>query len=362
MDKPLLTFAIAAFNQEAFIREAVEAAFAQNYSPLEIVLSDDCSRDRTFEIIQEMAAAYRGPHRLILNRNPSQLSIGGHINRIVEVSHGELIVGAAGDDISLPDRTQAAFEAWEQSGRKATSIFSDYVQIDENGNQIGKLLESERTEIATSGPVEEKADALSYLETLQPLVFGCAHSFSRQLFRTFGNLPNQIIHEDNALALRSVLIGKLIHIRRPLVKYRVHGNNIYIRNRDRTADLKALKRQEDWLRRNFANREIMYQGFLLDLECARRKGIIGREAFDKGCALAARKRFRFARQKQFLTSSIFGKCRLLIGLWRDGLDQKDKSMLLRRLLPQSILLSSRLIAGYGAVAFRRVLKPRPSSV
>jgi glycosyltransferase involved in cell wall biosynthesis len=361
MDKPLLTFTIAAFNQEAFIREAVEAAFAQTYSPLEIVLSDDCSRDRTFEIMQEMAAAYRGLHRLILNRNPSQLSIGGHVNRVVELSKGELIIGAAGDDVSLPDRTQTAFETWEQSGRKATSIYSDYVQIDEKGNRIGKLLESDGAKAADVSPVEEKGDVLSYLETLQPLVFGCAHSFSRQLFRTFGPLPNQIIHEDNALALRSILIGKLVHIRRPLVKYRVHGSNIYIRNRDRTTDFKALKRQEDWLRRNFANRETMYHGFLLDLECARRNGIIDRDDFDHACALAARKRFRFARQKQFLGSSIFGKCRLLIGLWRDGLDQKDKSMLLRRLLPQSLLLSSRLLAGYGILAWQRAFRSKAAA-
>src|SRR3954470_2116700 len=92
-DKPLVTFAVAAFNQERFIREAVEGAFGQTYSPLEIVLSDDCSRDRTFEIIREMAEGYRGPHKVILNRNPVQKSIGGHINRIMEISQGEMIVG-----------------------------------------------------------------------------------------------------------------------------------------------------------------------------------------------------------------------------------------------------------------------------
>ena len=75
--KPLLTFALAALNQERFIREAVEAAFAQTYSPLEIILSDDCSEDRTFEIMCEMAKAYRGPHRIVLNRNPIRRSIGG---------------------------------------------------------------------------------------------------------------------------------------------------------------------------------------------------------------------------------------------------------------------------------------------
>jgi glycosyltransferase involved in cell wall biosynthesis len=353
MDKPLLTFTIAAFNQEAFIREAVAAAFAQTYSPLEIVLSDDCSRDRTFEIMQEMASGYRGPHRLILNRNSSQQSIGGHVNRVVELSQGELIVGAAGDDISSPERTQMAYEAWEQSGRKATSIYSDYLQIDEKGNQIGKVLEPE---IADSGAVitEHKVDPLSYLTNLEPIVFGCAHTFSRELFRVFGGLPGHIIHEDNALAFRSVLIGKLVHIKRPLVKYRVHGNNIYVQSRRRTTDLKTIQRQEEWLKRNLANREAMYAGFLADLECARRNGLINRLNFDQGCAIAARKRFLFARQKQFLSSGLLGKCGLLVDLWRrEGLGQKEKKMLIRRLLPQFLLVWFRLASGYGVVAWQR---------
>src|SRR5438445_3709282 len=132
--------------------------------------------------MQEIAASYRGPHRLILNRNPSQLSIGGHVNRVVEVSHGELIVGAAGDDVSLPERTQEAFEAWENSRRHATSIYSDYLQIDDRGARTGKLLESERSD-EPGKAVEEKVDVISYLQKLEPIVFGCAHTFSRQLFR-----------------------------------------------------------------------------------------------------------------------------------------------------------------------------------
>jgi len=48
-DRPLVTFALVAYNQEQYIREAVEGAFAQTYEPLEIILSDDCSSDRTVE-------------------------------------------------------------------------------------------------------------------------------------------------------------------------------------------------------------------------------------------------------------------------------------------------------------------------
>ena len=41
--RPLVTFALFAYNQEKYIREAVEGAFSQTYEPLEIILSDDYS-------------------------------------------------------------------------------------------------------------------------------------------------------------------------------------------------------------------------------------------------------------------------------------------------------------------------------
>src|SRR5207248_10197804 len=106
MTPPLITFAVASFNQKDYIREAIESAFAQSYSPLDIIISDDCSKDETFAIAQSMAAAYKGPHSVRLNRNPSTLGIGAHTNRLMELCRGELIVVAAGDDVSLPNRTE----------------------------------------------------------------------------------------------------------------------------------------------------------------------------------------------------------------------------------------------------------------
>ena len=93
---PLVTFALFAYNQEQFIREAVEGAFAQTYVPLEIILSDDFSTDRTFQIMQEMASIYVGPHSVITNRNASNLHVGGHINVVNRLANGELVVAAAG--------------------------------------------------------------------------------------------------------------------------------------------------------------------------------------------------------------------------------------------------------------------------
>ena len=92
-DRPLITFALFAYNQEKFIEEAVLGVFYQTYSPLEIILSDDGSSDNTFEIMSRMASEYVGPHTIVLNRNQPNIGLIQHVNKVVdEISKGEIVV------------------------------------------------------------------------------------------------------------------------------------------------------------------------------------------------------------------------------------------------------------------------------
>jgi glycosyltransferase involved in cell wall biosynthesis len=216
IERPLITFAIIAYNQERFVHEAVEGALSQTYSPLEIILSDDCSTDGTFEIMQKMAAEYRGPHKIVLNHNDTNLCIGAHINRIMELSHGELIVGAAGDDISLPHRTAEIYKAWQRSDKKAFSLDSDVELIDEYGNSIV-------TPKIDRLPQDQQL--LIFSKTLISPIIGCTHAWHRKVFDLFGLLPN-ISLEDQAIPPRSMLLGNVTHIDKVLVEYRVHSNNM----------------------------------------------------------------------------------------------------------------------------------------
>jgi glycosyltransferase involved in cell wall biosynthesis len=59
-DAPLVTLVLFAYNQEKFIRQAMEGAFAQTYQPLEIIVSDDSSPDGTFAIMSEWQRPIRG--------------------------------------------------------------------------------------------------------------------------------------------------------------------------------------------------------------------------------------------------------------------------------------------------------------
>src|SRR5690606_36162487 len=89
---PLVTFFVMGYNQEETIAKGIEGAFAQTYEPLEIILADDGSRDGTYRVMQEMAAAYTGPHRIRLSRNEPNRGITGNINRIMELAEGVFVV------------------------------------------------------------------------------------------------------------------------------------------------------------------------------------------------------------------------------------------------------------------------------
>ena len=72
-DRPLLSLLLFAYNQEAYIRDALRGALAQTYSPLQILVSDDASTDGTAAIVAEELAGYRGPHDVEFLQNPENL-------------------------------------------------------------------------------------------------------------------------------------------------------------------------------------------------------------------------------------------------------------------------------------------------
>lgn len=216
--RPLITFVLLAYNQERFIREAIEGAFSQTYSPLEIILSDDCSCDKTFEIMTRMAEAYVGQHKIILNRNERNLGPGYHLNRAMEMSTGELIVGAAGDDISRADRVDKIYEVYSESGGSAKSIFSNSTIIDTTGKPCRRFFSIPPNPVGFSPEMIVKGN---YILT------GCSHAWAREVIDLFGFLQTPLTCEDMVIPFRSALTGEIRYVHEELVMYRRHDTNIW---------------------------------------------------------------------------------------------------------------------------------------
>jgi glycosyltransferase involved in cell wall biosynthesis len=208
--KPLVTFALFAYNQERHIREAIESAFSQTYSPLEIILSDDCSDDNTFKIMKEMAERYSGPNIVKLNRNSVNLGLIGHVNKMFELATGDLIVAATGDDISIPSRTNTLVRAYKESEEKPFLLHSDVFLIDENGTNKGVRLP----------PMIAEDMDLRRIATSLALYIGASGAWHKDICRNYGSIKYKLAYEDLVFGFRAALENKILYINEPLVKYR----------------------------------------------------------------------------------------------------------------------------------------------
>jgi glycosyltransferase involved in cell wall biosynthesis len=216
-ERPLVTFALFAFNQEKYIREAVEGALSQTYTPLEIILSDDCSSDRTFSIIQEMALSYKGPHQVRIVRTKENLGLTRHFWLRCREAKGEIIVVAAGDDISKPKRCEYHVQSYRDLS--VMGVSSGYDLIDESGCMISeKNIGPMSTQAVTMQP-----KLFSKIDHPYVVIQGSTASYRKKMFAC--KLPDREIgcSEDNLMNFLIYLQGfKVEQIGRALIKYRQH--------------------------------------------------------------------------------------------------------------------------------------------
>lgn len=206
-ENPLVTFALFAYNQEKYIFEAIEGAFSQEYSPLQIIISDDCSSDSTYDIMKKMVKQYDGPHEILLNRNLKNIGLAAHINHVIALAKGELIVVAAGDDISYPRRTTRILEYYQLTGYPAV-IFSGLDDIENDGTPW----------LGTT--VNQREQTLSEF-IINPAVRGATCAWDKEIFTKFPALGSFVTAEDMVLPVRAYLLGRPPKfLEEKLIKYR----------------------------------------------------------------------------------------------------------------------------------------------
>jgi glycosyltransferase involved in cell wall biosynthesis len=100
-EQPLVSAVIPAFNAEAFVAEAIESALAQDYAPVEVIVVDDGSTDRTAAI----ASGY--PIETLMQSNRGQAAAR---NAGVAVARGTFVSFLDADDLWMPSKlsTQVA--------------------------------------------------------------------------------------------------------------------------------------------------------------------------------------------------------------------------------------------------------------
>jgi glycosyltransferase involved in cell wall biosynthesis len=237
---PLISILMLTYNHERFVAEAVEGALTQTYAPLQIIIMDDCSRDRTAEVIATTLAAHPQGARASFVRNPANMGPFGAARLGLGMVRGDFIVAAAGDDIMRPEMVAQMAKVWIEDG--ASLVTANAYYIDENSKSLG------RTHRDPNGPIDESFETLAR-DGANACCFGAGMGFDREVHAKFGWPPSYLGTADIILPFWACLLNGARFIQKPLLGYRVHGHN---------ASLSLIAERSDRLNELIAKERMFY--------------------------------------------------------------------------------------------------------
>jgi glycosyltransferase involved in cell wall biosynthesis len=125
MTAPKVSVCIDSYNYGRFLAEAIESVLAQTFDNFEVVITDDCSTDDSFEIAQRYAA---NDSRIKLVRNSQNLGMVRNRNACLALARGEYIKWLHADDF-LCSREALAKMADALDANRAVSLVASARRI-----------------------------------------------------------------------------------------------------------------------------------------------------------------------------------------------------------------------------------------
>ena len=105
---PLVSIIMSVYNEERYIQESLDSVLSQTLDNFELIIIDDCSTDKTAEMIE-------GYHdsRIRLYRNKENQGLTKNLNNALRYCRGDYIARMDGDDICLPQRLEKQVQYME---------------------------------------------------------------------------------------------------------------------------------------------------------------------------------------------------------------------------------------------------------
>ena len=222
---PLMTIHAIFYKQADFAAETLRSMLAQTYGNVEVIASDDCSPDGTAEVLLDVAREYKGPHRLIVNVNDSNMGIGDHFACVNALSHGEWLTSLGGDDLAEPDYLQTIYN-YAKRYPDVVAIGCAATTIDEEGHVTGEAYKVAKAKLFCR--YEFGIPKLSLNPDGDANVFiiaGCVSTYKRRLLEILP-FPKGLMAEDLFLSFRAALMGDVLAVPEKCVRQRINSNSI----------------------------------------------------------------------------------------------------------------------------------------
>jgi len=200
----LVSIILPVYNGEKYLSESVESCLNQTYKNIELIIVNDCSTDATLQIANEFASTDKRV-KVVTNkinkRLPASLNIGHNL------ATGNMLTWTSDDNLYLSNAIEVMVSTIVN--RNADFVYTNFIQIDENSNELRTF----------------------YLEEPQELlwrnVVGACFLYKKNVYKNNKGYNEELFMvEDYDFWLRAFMKHKFIHINKILYKYRVHSQSL----------------------------------------------------------------------------------------------------------------------------------------
>ena len=110
IESPLISVLLSVYNDDKNIKESIDSILSQSYKNIELLVIDDCSTDKTYEILNEIK-----DQRIKIFRNKENRGLTKSLNILIKESKGQILARQDSDDTSLPTRLEHQYNKLHKS-------------------------------------------------------------------------------------------------------------------------------------------------------------------------------------------------------------------------------------------------------
>lgn len=224
----LVTVLVVSYQSEKYIIETLNSVFSQSYSQIELIISDDCSVDNSYQIASEWLKinSTRFIHSQLI-KSEKNLGTSANINRGLSLVSGDYIKIIAADDI-LYNSSIYEYVLFLEAN-KSIDVCLSYMNVFTNSflheNYIKTIPDSSLNKFFYETPLNQYKTLLAGdVINITPTAF-----YKSSVFERFGNFDERFsLIEDYPMWLNLTKKGcKLSFMPFITVGYRIHSSNVH---------------------------------------------------------------------------------------------------------------------------------------
>lgn len=222
-----ISIALATYNGERHIKKQLESLLRQTRPADEVILIDDCSTDKTVEIVEQFLHEH-GLSHWTLYRNRENQGYKRNFYLALEHTTGDLVFLCDQDDFWHPEKLQILEQICNEHPG-ILSLSSSFRMVDAQGKPLEQKEEAKGWSNHGLVPMEVPEKGLiqiPFSSVLQYNMFpGCTTVIRGKLKDQYLKTSNQQMPHDWELNLLAGNENGLYFYNQPLIDYCIHGNN-----------------------------------------------------------------------------------------------------------------------------------------